>query len=155
MSLSVNIHATCVSFGAQGVLLLGGSGAGKSDLALRLIARNATLVADDRCDLSVDDGVLTARAPETIAGLLEVRGIGIIDLPYAAGAAIVLVADLSAPVVRMPEPMRYRPPRPLALRQSAQPPLIALNAFEESAPDKIGAALGLFGHRRRRTVKRK
>ncbi|MEJ0025131.1 MAG: HPr kinase/phosphatase C-terminal domain-containing protein [Rhizomicrobium sp.] len=136
------------------MLLLGKSGAGKSDLALRLIGRNARLVSDDRCDLSIEKDALVARPPATIAGLLEVRGIGIMELPYAPSAAVVLAVDLSGQVARMPEPARYVPPKPLALRQSAQPPLIVLNAFEESAPDKIAAVLGLFGKsRQRRTVK--
>ncbi|MEI9989291.1 MAG: HPr kinase/phosphatase C-terminal domain-containing protein [Rhizomicrobium sp.] len=153
MSESVNIHATCVCFGRRGVLLLGKSGSGKSDLALRLIGRDAKLVADDRCDLSIENGLLVARPPATIAGLLEVRGIGIVELPHAPSAPVVLAVDLSGQMVRMPEPARYVPP--LALRQSAQPPLIVLNAFEESAPDKIAAVLGLFGKgRRRRAVKR-
>ncbi len=152
MTRSVNIHATCVCFGRSGVLLLGKSGSGKSDLALRLIARNARLVADDRCELSVDKGASVARPPATSAGLLEVRGIGIIELPHAPSTPIVLAVDLSGRAVRMPEPARYVPP--LALRQSAQPPLVVLNAFEDSAPDKIAALLGLLGKgRKRRAVK--
>ena len=79
---TVNIHATCVllesaaaAFGASraaGVLLLGKSGAGKSDLALQLIALGAKLVSDDRTELFVERGKLFARAPQSIAGLIEV-----------------------------------------------------------------------------------
>jgi serine kinase of HPr protein (carbohydrate metabolism regulator) len=144
MTKRVNIHATCVRIGRHGVLLLGKSGAGKSDLALRLIGRGAVLVADDRCDLSVERGKLTARPPKTVAGLLEIRGVGIHKLPYAVSAAIALVVDLGATVARLPEPDVYEPP--LSLRPAAKPPRLALNAFEASSPDKIVAALGLLAH---------
>ncbi len=153
---SVNIHASCVRLGGKGVLLLGKSGSGKSDLALRLIGRGAVLVADDRCDLFVERGRLTARAPQTIAGMLEVRGLGLVNIRHAARAPIALVVDLSAPVSRMPESGSYAPPKPLSLRQSAQPPLIALNAFETSVGDKIALALGLLPDGRHRpAVKRR
>ncbi len=111
MTKSVNIHATCVRFGGAGVLLIGRSGAGKSDLALRLIGRGAILVADDRCDMSVERDRLVARAPRTIAGLLEVRGVGIVTLPHAPRAAIALVVDLSGRVERLPESRGYEPPQ--------------------------------------------
>ena len=150
MTAAVNIHASCVRFGRKGILLLGKSGSGKSDLALRLIGRGAKLVADDRCDISVERNRLVARAPRTIAGLLEVRGVGIVSLPRAPSAVIALVVDLSGVVGRMPELPRYAPPPPL--RQSAQPRLIALNAFEASAPDKILVALRR--HAARADVKR-
>jgi len=154
MTKSVNIHATCIRLGARGVMLLGASGAGKSDLALRLIGRGAKLVADDRCDLSIERDRLVARPPRAIAGMLEVRGIGIVTLPYAPRAEIALVADLSGRVERLPELPRFAPPKPLALRQSAQPRLIALNAFEASAVDKIEAALGILGRGAPAPVKR-
>ena len=144
MTGSVNIHATCVRFGREGILLIGKSGSGKSDLALRLIGRGATLVSDDRCDISVERERLVARTPRTIAGLLEVRGVGIVTLPYAPRARLALVLDLSGRAERMPELPRYAPPKPIALRQSAQPRLIALNAFEASAVDKVFAALHLL-----------
>jgi HPr serine kinase-like protein len=139
MTRSINIHATCIRIGRHGVLLLGKSGAGKSDLALRLIGRGATLVADDRCDLCVERGRLVARPPKTIAGLLEVRGIGIVALPHAARAPIALAVDLSRAVPRLPDTQYYAAPQPLTLRQP--PPLISLNAFEASAPDKVLLAL--------------
>ena len=76
-----NIHASCVAIGGRGVLLLGKSGVGKSDLALRLIAEGARLVADDRTILFAIRGALHAKAPETIKGLLEIRGVGIVAFP--------------------------------------------------------------------------
>jgi HPr kinase/phosphorylase len=147
MTRTVNIHATCVRIGRYGVLLLGPSGAGKSDLALRLIGRGAMLVADDRCDLSVERGKLVARPPKTIAGLLEVRGLGIHKMRYAVSAPVALTVDLAATAERLPDPQYYVPPEPLTPRQP--PPLISLNAFEASAPDKVLLAL-----RQSRLVKR-
>ena len=71
MPVESNIHASCIAIGGKGVLLLGGSGAGKSDLALRLIDDGAALVADDRTLLFVKNGALHAKAPPSIKGLLE------------------------------------------------------------------------------------
>jgi serine kinase of HPr protein (carbohydrate metabolism regulator) len=152
----INIHASCVLlgdtgkvFGAPadaGVLLLGESGSGKSDLALRLIALGAQLVADDRVELFAADGLLMARAPESLAGLIEARGLGIVALPFAAQARIALAVELvAAPdVPRMPESQVYPAPQPLALPPSACPPLIRLCAFESAAPEKIGLAAAAF-----------
>jgi serine kinase of HPr protein (carbohydrate metabolism regulator) len=153
-STVVNIHATCIrlaragrAFGAPasaGVLLLGSSGAGKSDLALRLIERGAQLVADDRTDLFIARGQIHARAPKRIAGYLEIRGLGILELPYAATARIALVVALKHDVARMPRHSRYRPPQALTLTAAARPPLIALDPFEFSAPAKVAAAAAAF-----------
>src|SRR5947209_16703264 len=97
----VNLHASCIvcaragaAFGAPedaGVLLLGESGAGKSDMALRLIAMGAKLIADDRCELCFDGESLRARAPRALAGLIELRGVGILALPFAIEARIALI----------------------------------------------------------------
>jgi serine kinase of HPr protein (carbohydrate metabolism regulator) len=151
---TINIHATCIrlaqagrAFGAPanaGVLLLGPSGAGKSDLALRLIERGAMLVADDRTDLFVQRGRLHARVPKGIAGYLEIRGIGIVELPYAATVRVALAIALKHDVARLPEHKRYRPPKPLTLVPGDCPPLIALNPFEFSAPAKVTAAAAAF-----------
>jgi serine kinase of HPr protein (carbohydrate metabolism regulator) len=148
----VNIHASCVlldrageAFGAPadaGVLLLGDSGVGKSDLALRLIERGATLVADDRTELFVEDGALFARAPTSLAGLLEVRGVGILELPHAKKARIALAVRIvgSSEIVRLPEPAYYDPPEGLVMTAALRPPLLHLAPFEISAPAKIVAA---------------
>jgi serine kinase of HPr protein (carbohydrate metabolism regulator) len=135
----MNIHATCVRWKRSGILLTGRSGSGKSDLALRLIALGARLVADDRTDLTVVRGRLVAGAPKTIAGKIEVRGVGIVEIPHVAAAPIALVVDLSGRVERLPEPRRYRPP--LDMPHTNWPQLIMLNAFEASAPHKVLAAL--------------
>jgi len=102
-----NLHATVVSFEGKGLLILGASGSGKSDLALRLIELGGILVADDRCDLYSDQsGLLVASAPSRLQGLLEVRGLGIVTLPFATNIAVDLIialeSELSA-VPRMPE----------------------------------------------------
>ena len=77
------LHASAVALGGRAVLLRGASGAGKSDLTLRLIDEGAQLVADDQVELTADANgrMLIAAAPEAIAGMLEVRGIGILRLP--------------------------------------------------------------------------
>ena len=92
---AASVHATCVAFGGRGVLLLGPPGAGKSDLALRLIDGGAVLVADDRVMLSRDGDALLAAPPDGLAGLLEIRGAGIARLPHMAPVSVVLAADLA------------------------------------------------------------
>jgi serine kinase of HPr protein (carbohydrate metabolism regulator) len=101
----MRLHATCIVVEETGVLLRGPSGSGKSDLALRLIDRGAVLVADDQVLLRQDGDQLLAEAPEILAGLLEVRGLGILTFPYRAEAPVGLVIDLVEPaeVERMPD----------------------------------------------------
>ncbi len=136
---TVNIHATCLVVEKKGVLLLGKSGAGKSDLALRLIDEGARLVADDRVELYLARGRLKARAPKSIAGLMEVRGLGVVALPYAATTDVALAVNLGIEI-RLPEAAFYTPPLP-----AAPPlPLITLNARLPSAPAKIRLALTAF-----------
>jgi hypothetical protein len=137
------------------VLLIGDSGAGKSDLALRLIGRGAELVADDRTELHVRHGQLVARAPKPLEGLLEIRALGIIEMRHAAAAAVSLVVELSATVKRMPGGSHFVPPKPLVLPRLARPARMALSAFEASAPDKVLAAVAaLHNDAFRETVKR-
>jgi HPr kinase/phosphorylase len=98
-------HATCVALGDAGVLIRGPSGAGKSDLALRLIDQGATLVSDDYCDIRSEDGRLFATPPKEIAGKIEIRGHGIVDMPYHDSIRIRLVVDLvkKENIDRLPE----------------------------------------------------
>ena len=130
------VHATCVAIGDRAVLLCGPSGSGKSDLALRLIDGGAQLVADDQVVLRAEAGRIVARAPEALAGRMEVRGIGIVAVTHIAAAPVALVVDLvaAAAVERMPEPAR-RTLLDIAL------PLVALAPFEASTPAKIRLAL--------------
>lgn len=100
------MHATCVAIGGHAVLLTGPSGAGKSDLAMRLIDRGAMLVADDYTLLTVVDGMLIADAPPTIAGRMEVRGLGIVARPARAAVPVALIVALAEEDDRMPEPER-------------------------------------------------
>jgi HPr kinase/phosphorylase len=138
----VNIHASCVAIGPLGVLLLGPSGAGKSDLALRLIDEGAKLVADDRVLLFVSRRALHAKPPASIKGLLEIRGLGIVELPVRTAAKIALVVRLGGEGARMPEPRIYH--APTALKPVTPPPLITLDARFASTPAKIRAALAAF-----------
>lgn len=156
------IHGCCLlladagtAFGAPedtGLLLVGESGAGKSDLALRLMERGAMLVADDQVELSARSGRLFGSAPETIAGLLEVRRVGIIRVPYAREAAICIAIALDSPGIpagpadkpRLPDLARFKPPEGLALQEGAWPPLLHLDAFESSAPAKAVLAAAAF-----------
>ena len=150
--MGTTIHASCVvlaragePFGAPadaGVLLIGPSGAGKSDLALRLIANGAVLVADDRVELFVQRENLMARPSQTLAGLVEIRGVGIVEMEYARLAEIRLACLLTQnPVPRLPEPEWYEPPAEYELDAGWAPvPLHRLNPFEASAPAKIAAA---------------
>jgi HPr kinase/phosphorylase len=138
----VNVHASCVALGTKGVLIFGDSGAGKSDLALRLIDGGAKLVADDRTELFVSRGRLCARAPKTIAGLIEVRGLGIVALPSAGHATIALAVKLGMPSKRLPETALFQPPAPL--RPVQCPPVIVLDSAMASAPARIRLALTAF-----------
>jgi len=118
------------------VLLRGPSGSGKSDLALRLIDQGAVLVADDRVLLRREGEKLLADPPEILAGLLEVRGLGILKFPYRAPASIGLVIDLEEPekIERMPEP------ETLSLLDKSIP-LYRVTARETSAPIKVRLAV--------------
>jgi serine kinase of HPr protein (carbohydrate metabolism regulator) len=158
--MSATLHASCVllgrsgeAFGAPaeaGILLNGPSGSGKSDLALRLIERGGTLVADDRIELFRDETTLAARAPRALAGLLEIRGVGIVELPSAASAHIALVVELVHPsqVARLPEPDRYAPPPCLGVAPEYWPPLMRMSASEPSAVARIAAAVAAHAHSR-------
>lgn len=89
------LHATTVSIGGKGVVILGPSGSGKSSLALQLIALGAGLVADDRTEITRNGQVLTATAPSTIQGMIEARGVGILRLKDTGATPLSLAVDLS------------------------------------------------------------
>ncbi|MAI49733.1 MAG: hypothetical protein CMM16_04090 [Rhodospirillaceae bacterium] len=95
MTVTDTIHATCVAFEDIGVLLRGPPGSGKSDLGLRLIEAGARLVADDRVCVAAEEGALQASPPDEIAGFMELRGIGLAQLPNISRVPIFLVVDLA------------------------------------------------------------
>ncbi len=129
---TLRVHATCVLIGDVGVLLRGDSGAGKSDLALRLIDGGASLVADDHVSLTFGEDGLKASAPEILRGKLEVRGCGIIDMPCRESVLLQLVIDL----VRRDEIPRL-PEETFCEVGGYELPLYRLWAFEPSCPAKI------------------
>jgi serine kinase of HPr protein (carbohydrate metabolism regulator) len=103
------LHASCVQQNGVGIVLLGASGAGKSDFALRLIDAGALLVADDRLQVEATGTGLVGRPAEALAGLLEVRGVGILRIPYCRASPLGLVVELDGakPMIRMPQPATY------------------------------------------------
>ncbi len=134
-------HGTCLRLGDHGVLLRGASGSGKSDLAFRLIRSTwaAELVADDQVLIEADKGQLFASAPVALAGLIELRGLGLLQMPFVTRTPLHLVVDL------MPRDDVPRMPDPAALRLCGLDlPRIALHAFDVSAPDKLGLAAQLI-----------
>lgn len=132
---SETIHASCVAIDGQAVLIEGRSGTGKSDLALRLIDRGAQLVSDDYTALRRRDGDLIARAPDNLAGKMEIRGIGIVEVPHVTDIAVALLVVITELPPRMPERGRTRLIAGVAVRE------IALPALEPSAAIKVEWAL--------------
>jgi serine kinase of HPr protein (carbohydrate metabolism regulator) len=129
------IHATCVAIKGRGVILIGPSGSGKSDLALRLIDRGAVLVSDDYVDLNSEAGRLIASPPAQIAGKIEIRGLGIVDHIYVHSAPVHLVVDLGTAPDRFPlEPLKTEY---LGISLA----LVRLDAHEASAPIKVEYAV--------------
>ena len=137
------VYGTCVALGGNAAILVGASGSGKSDLALRfLLATPAdlepALIADDQVRVSLSAGRLIASAPETIAGLIEVRGIGVLSLPARDAAEIKLIVKLVDPeaVPRMPP---SAPPTQNVC--GIDLPVLLLAPFESSAHFKIRLAI--------------
>jgi HPr kinase/phosphorylase len=130
------VHATVIAIDGRAVLLRGPSGAGKSDLALRLIDGGARLVADDQAELRRRGEQVLVGAPAALAGLIEIRGLGILRVEALAEAALAMCVDLvpSAEVDRLPE-SRCEDVLGLAV------PVIALSPFEASAMAKLRFAL--------------
>lgn len=129
------LHATAVAINGEGVMITGASGSGKSDLALRLIDRGAVLISDDGVLVEAGDTHLTLRTAPRIAGMIEMRGVGIVKMPFADGVPLRLVVDLDDAPERLP---------PGNLSTSIAGHDIAclkLNPFEASAPLKVERAL--------------
>jgi len=131
---SDRLHATTVAIDGMAVLIEGASGSGKSDLALRLIDRGAILVSDDQTLVVRAGATLLARAPTTIAGRIEVRGIGILAMPYVEDVPVALLVRVDGAIERMPE----RSVRNIAGIDVRE---VAIAPFEASAPIKVELAL--------------
>ena len=131
---SDRLHATTVAIDGVAVMIEGASGSGKSDLALRLIDRGATLVSDDQTLVVRSGKGLLARAPTTIAGQIEVRGIGILTMPHVDDVPVGLLVRVDGAIERMPE-RRARKIAGIDVRQ------FAVDPFHTSAPIKVELAL--------------
>lgn len=136
---SETLHASCVAIGGRAVLIEGPSGAGKSDLALRLIDRGAVLVSDDYTLTQRVGTALIASAPVTIAGRIEVRGLGIMSMAHVDRVAVALIVSIDGAVERMPEGARARKVAGIDI------PVVTLAALEASAPVKVEMALKQHG----------
>lgn len=139
MTDTLLVHATAIVIDGRAVLLRGASGSGKSDLALRLIDAGGRLVADDQSELWRRGEAIIVRAPATIAGLLEVRGIGIVRLDALPEAPLALIADLVEP-----EALERLPERQTEQILGVAVPLIRVAPFEASAAAKLRLALRAF-----------
>ncbi|OJY65615.1 MAG: hypothetical protein BGP12_17265 [Rhodospirillales bacterium 70-18] len=124
----MQVHASCAARDGAGVLILGQPGSGKSDLALRLIDRGFILVADDR--VVIEGGL--ARPAEALAGLIEVRGLGLLRLPYAAPVRLELAVALDRAAERLPAPARHA---------ATGLPLLHLDPWPASAAQRVALAL--------------
>ena len=137
--MSQNIYATCINIKSKGVLLLGDSGSGKSDLALRLITLfSAKLISDDRTEISKKRTKIIASTPKTIKGLLEVRGVGIVKFKHQKETKVDLIIKLTdEKIERIPQKEEYD-------LEGIKIPMFYLNPFEVSAPSKVLAMLSLL-----------
>ncbi len=128
---AIRRHATAVSVAGEGVLLLGEPSSGKSDLAARLIHGGATLIADDQVDLQPAGESIRLNPPPTLAGVLELYGIGLISLPYTKDASLRLVVHC---VPGLPE---RHPNRRKWIMEGIAIDEITLDALHPSSPAKI------------------
>lgn len=129
------IHATAVEIGGLGIILVGQSTTGKSDLALRLIDRGASLISDDIVRVRIDGAMPHLYAAPNIAGKLEVRGLGIVTQPFVEAMMLRLVVNLDQIPERMPDGW------PVYIVGGYKLPSLAISAFEASAPIKVERAV--------------
>src|SRR3954454_10337308 len=103
------VHASTVATEGRAVMIMGPSGSGKSDLTLRLLDRGFTLVSDDQTLVKLDGERLVASAPPNIAGKLEIRGIGIVDMDTVTNIPVALLVALTSQIQHLPDESRERP----------------------------------------------
>jgi len=133
------VHASTVASEGRAVLITGPSGSGKSDLTLRLLDRGFTLVSDDQTIVKRHGDRLIASAPPSIAGKLEIRGIGIVEMATVTDVPVALIVELTSEIQRLPDDNRERPLLGVAL------PLISVDAMTASAPSKVALGLDRLG----------
>ncbi len=136
---SETIHASTVALGGRAVLITGPSGSGKSDLTLRLLDRGFVLVSDDQTIVKKTGTRLTASAPPTIRGKLEIRGVGIVTMEQVDDQPVALVVELTSEIQRLPDDSRERPVLGVPV------PLISVDAMTASAASKVALALDRLG----------
>jgi HPr kinase/phosphorylase len=136
MQSSAPIHATSVVFCGRGLLLCGASGSGKSDLALRIMDAGGSLISDDYTALTVTGNQLFGAPPDTIKGLMEVRGVGLLNVSFVNSARldVVVMCESHAPIERLPDAIT-------TTIEGVSLPQIRLNPFESSAVAKLRAFL--------------
>ena len=133
------VHASTVAVDGRAILITGPSGSGKSDLTLRLLDRGFTLVSDDQTLVRRSGDRLIASAPATIAGKLEIRGIGIVEMDTVKDVPVALIVELTGEIQRLPDDSRERPILGVTL------PLISVDAMTASAPSKVALGLDRLG----------
>ena len=138
---SETLHASTVTIDGRAVVITGPSGSGKSDLALRLLDRGFTLVSDDQTIVRREGSKLIASAPPNIAGKLEIRGVGIVDMDTVKDVPLALVVQLTSEIERLPDERRERPVLGVKL------PLVSVDALTASAASKVALALDRLGLR--------
>ena len=129
------IHGTAISIGGHAVLIMGESGSGKSDLALRLIDRGAILISDDVVFLETRDNTPILTVAPNIAGKIEVRGVGISNVDFIASAPLRLVIEFVDAPDRLPEDIAHTTIGDYVV------PVSKLNPFEQSSAIKVEYAL--------------
>lgn len=138
----ITIHATTIALNGAGVMLRGPSGSGKSDLALRLIGHGAQLISDDQTVLFIEGGRLMAQSPQEIAGKMEVRGVGIVNMGPSAIAPVTLLIDM-IDIDELPRMPTFEPVDLLG----HMIPRLHLAPFELSAAAKVPLALQALAER--------
>ena len=133
------VHASTVASEGRAVLITGPSGSGKSDLTLRLLDRGFILVSDDQTIVKRNGDQLIASAPPSIAGKLEIRGIGIVEMETVSDVPVALIVELTSEIQRLPDDSRERPVLGVPV------PLVSIDAMTASAPSKVALGLDRLG----------